>query len=98
MFGGAKEPVTTDPNQMVKQFYLALSVTTFEAKNDIWEPLFKDTIVPFLRQQDDRLIRLQPTDRTVSARAELAKAGFHPILITVLNGQPPQVNTFTLGH
>uniref|UniRef100_A0A7S0R9E9 Ataxin-10 domain-containing protein n=1 Tax=Pyramimonas obovata TaxID=1411642 RepID=A0A7S0R9E9_9CHLO len=89
---GTQVEENPDPHQMVKQFYLALSVTTFEAKNDIWEPLFRNSIVPYLRQNDTRLIRLQPCDETVAARAEMAKAGFHPILITVINGQPPQVS------
>ena len=88
---GNYDSIDMDPHQMVKQFYLALSVTTFEAKNDIWAPLFEDIIVPYLRRGDERLIRLQPTDETVAARVEMAKAGFHPILITVINGQPPQV-------
>lgn len=81
-----------DPHQIVKKFYMALSVVTFEAKNEIWHPLFLNDILPYLRKGDDRLIRLLPEDPTVEARTELAKAGFHPILITVINGQPPQVS------
>jgi hypothetical protein len=80
-----------DPHQIVKKFYMALSVVTFEAKNEIWYPLFLNEILPYLQKGDDRLIRLLPEDPTIEARTELAKAGFHPILITVINGQPPQV-------
>ena len=64
--GTAAEPESElDPHVMVKQFYLALSVTTFEAKNEIWEPLFMVNIVPFLRKGDTRLIRYFLTPRSI---------------------------------